>query len=292
MNILYIGLNACKNMALPLELKKVADNFAEVNIGARMEEGIKEAARAVMPDLTFIHVQCAQIIPVELITYLKSFGKVMNWTGDVRQPIPFWYEQMSSVDITLFSNWYDVHLFRKNYKADFLQIGYDEKIFRPKEIVKDIDVVFMANNYAQFPNSKHREQLAKDLFRNHKAKIYGFGWNGIAAGNLNSYWQQEADIYHRAKIAINYSNFTREGYTSDRMHRILGCGTFCLSHYFKGVEEYQVETFMNDLDEKINYYLTHDDEREQKARQGYEFIRNNMTYAHMVKNILKIYESL
>lgn len=158
MNILYIGINYGK--AISHALAKEADNFAEVGTGGGMDNKIIEAAKQIHPHLTFIHLQGAQEINNGTLMFLKSFGKVFNWTGDVRTPIPKWYYQVASSNVvhTLFSNMRDVKDFK--HPCGYLDIGYDENVYYPKSVKKDIDIVFMANNYNVFPNSKARRNLA------------------------------------------------------------------------------------------------------------------------------------
>ena len=41
----------------------------------------------------------------------------------------------------------------------------------------------------------------------------------------------------------------------------------------------------------IDYYLNHNEERMQIARQGHDYVRENFTFDNMVKNLIKIYEN-
>ena len=42
-----------------------------------------------------------------------------------------------------------------------------------------------------------------------------------------------------------------------------------------------------DLKDKIDYYLKHDEEREQIRREGFEFCKANYTYKNRVEEIIK-----
>jgi len=51
------------------------------------------------------------------------------------------------------------------------------------------------------------------------------------------------------------------------------------------------QTF-RELIELINYYLEHEDERKELALKGQQFVRENYTFDHMIKNIIKEYEQI
>ena len=85
-------------------------------------------------------------------------------------------------------------------------------------------------------------------------------------------------------IDINYRTF-----------ETLGCGTFLLTNYTPGLEKlFKINQHLviyesrDDLDEKISYYLSHQEERDLIAQQGYEHVRNNHTYVHRALKIKKV----
>ena len=53
--------------------------------------------------------------------------------------------------------------------------------------------------------------------------------------------------------------------------------------------------FENDLsnfEEKLNYYLHHDDERDLIIERGYDMVKNNYTWKHMAMKLLSEVEDL
>lgn len=73
----------------------------------------------------------------------------------------------------------------------------------------------------------------------------------------------------------------------------MGAGGFLLSNYQADFLEYFTpgEDFVffesrEDLMEKLEYYLSHDAERKQIARNGFEKVANQHTYLHRVQEIL------
>jgi spore maturation protein CgeB len=47
---------------------------------------------------------------------------------------------------------------------------------------------------------------------------------------------------------------------------------------------------VNELDEKIKYYLSHEIEREEIAKAGFEHVKNNHSFDVRVKQLMKIIE--
>src|SRR5688572_22897024 len=83
------------------------------------------------PDLVFMQIQTGGRIDVHTARAMKD-AFVINWTGDVRYPLPKWYTEIGrNISLTLFTNMPDVHELRRNgVNADYLDIGFPEKIFK------------------------------------------------------------------------------------------------------------------------------------------------------------------
>tara|TARA_R110000851_G_scaffold15298_8_gene50751 strand:- start:3570 stop:4496 length:927 start_codon:yes stop_codon:yes gene_type:complete len=254
------------------------------------------------PDLIFIQIQQPNIITQKCAKFLKSTGAfVINWTGDVRHPIPKWYYEIAQhIDLTCFSNMHDVKEFRKEgYSSEFLEIGYDETIYNSEGITyPSREIVFMANNYGynHFPESNYRIKMIEFLQKNYPVRfgLYGQGWSKCN-GNYNSSQLEEAAMIRTSKIGINLSHFNYERYSSDRMLRIMGTGAMCLTKLYNGIElDFQAknhldtwETF-DELKIKIDFYLSNDTERNRIAKKGKDLMLKSFTFKSMIKNILKL----
>jgi spore maturation protein CgeB len=80
-----------------------------------------------------------------------------------------------------------------------------------------------------------------------------------------------------------------------RIYDILGAGGFCLTNFqaelpmFFENEKHMVWYYSNeDLYEKVDYYLRHDDERNRIAQSGREFVRENCGYEARIEEILEV----
>ena len=103
----------------------------------------------------------------------------------------------------------------------------------------------------------------------------------------------EADVIERQKhyissgypdlrwINLNITSRTIESGIPQRVFDILACGGFCLTNYqpeiaelFEDGKELVMYTDIEDLLQKVEYYLIHEEERAQIAKAGYEKVRN------------------
>ena len=77
---------------------------------------------------------------------------------------------------------------------------------------------------------------------------------------------------------------------------VLSCGTLLLSNKpedfddvgFKEGEHLVIYKDLNDMQDKINYYLKHDNEREEIAKNGMEFVRKNHSNDVRIKEMTDI----
>jgi spore maturation protein CgeB len=302
--ILHIGLSATGTPINGLQkaLMKLGD-YEEINtVTPNINQVIIQKSNYFKPDLVWIQIQTAGFIHNETADYLRKNGAfVINWSGDCRSPIPSWYLDFGRhINLTTFSNINDVEtLNNENINADFLQIGYDPEIYTPiGSKIPMQEIVFLGNNLVnEFPLSQFRAEMV--LFLQNKYGnnfgVYGNGWR-IGNGSYMNSQLGEASLYRSTKIAINCSHFDYKRYTSDRLFRILGSGTFCLSKWYPEIEKDFIDgenlviwKDLNDLEEKIDFYLKNDIERNKIANNGHKLAINNYTFDHMGQNIKKLY---
>ncbi len=282
-------------------------NIDWVQYGEHSEElqhVVVNACNTFEPEYVFLHIQSGNVLTSETIKYLSSKTKVINWTGDVRHPIPQHYWDIGQdIFLTLYSNLNDVIETRKqNIRADFLQVGFDDKQFNPLGSTNYTyqPILFLGSNYSHsinFPLSNYRMEIVNRLQQEFRGffGVYGTGWlNGN--GNITNYGE-EAVAYRSCKIAINLSHFAYSRYSSDRMFRIMGSGAFCLSHRFPDMEldfkigeEVAVWDSIDELIEKIKYYLTNSEERETIAARGCTMVRTKFTWNNFAQNLIDLIE--
>ena len=259
-----------------------------------------EMCKSMTPDLVFIQIQTPNIIHESTVKEFKRLGAfVINFTGDVRSPIPQWYYDIGKhIDLTLFSNMTDVLKLREDgLSAEYLEIGYDPEIYKPKgTIIKTPEVVFFGNNYDdRFPLSGYRKDMVNFLKSTYGSNfgLYGNGWSN-ANGSFNHSQEIEARAYRGCKIAVNLSHFDYERYNSDRILRIMGSGAMCLTKTYKGIkQDYSIGVNLaawdnfDELKDNIDFYLENNDERIEVAKKGNDLVKDTFTFDSMIDNLLK-----
>jgi len=256
------------------------------------------------PDIIFMQIQSPGVITPEFIKTLP--GLIINWTWDFRGNTPEWVMDLAPYCISAFTNENDVYrVLMTGNKSVFLQSGFDHEIYKSDDdsdtVSESPEIVFMANNYPddeKFPLSDYRIDLVntlKDIYGT-RFGVYGFGWPG--QNPLQSFMhreRKEAACYRSAKLAINLSHFVAKRYTSDRMLRILGSGTMCLSHWYPEIEKdftdgthLRVWNSTDDLIKLIDQYLADDSGREAIAASGCTHAHASYTWHNMVSQILKL----
>ena len=155
-------------------------------------------------------------------------------------------------------------------KSYWFPNSYPDEVIFPKDIEKTTDVGFCGNDRPEI-HYLDKFKIKKDLFV--------IGDDMVNA--INSY-----KIHFNKNIAddINYRTF-----------ETTGCGTFLLTNYTPGLEklfdigkEIVVYNDLNDLDNKVKYYLENEEEREKIAKAGYERSKKDHTYFERSKKLIQI----
>lgn len=302
MRILYLGLMT-NSVGFKTAMRKHATEFKMLRCG---EDNFNNKAKGFVidfrPDIVFIQIQTPNILEEETARILAANCKcVINWTGDVRHPIPQWYYDIGKqIDLTCFSNMTDVREFRTSgLKSEYLEIGYDPEIYKPEgEKIEAKDIVFLGNNYGDgfFPESTYRREMVEFLTKEYPNNfgVYGNGWaNSI--GDFNSSQPEEAKLLRGAKIAINLSHYNYERYNSDRILRIMGTGVMCLTRHYLGLEtDFSPDNNLviwdnfDELKTNIDYYLKNDEQRIEIANNGHKLMLESFTYDSMIKKIINL----
>ena len=105
-------------------------------------------------------------------------------------------------------------------------------------------------------------------------------------------------VFHVSKINLNITMRPIETGLSLRVWDILGCGGFLLTNYQAEIPEFfeigkDLETYesMEELEQKVQYYLTHEDERVEIAIRGYEKVAMHHTYELRIAEMIRMLSS-
>ena len=102
-------------------------------------------------------------------------------------------------------------------------------------------------------------------------------------------------VFHASRINLNITMRPIETGLSLRVWDILGCGGFLLTNYQAEIPDFfeigrDLETYesMEELEQKVQYYLTHEDERVEIAIRGYEKVAMHHTYELRIAEMVRI----
>jgi len=102
-------------------------------------------------------------------------------------------------------------------------------------------------------------------------------------------------IFNQSKININITSKSIRSGLSLRIFDVLGCCGFLITNYqaeipelFNIGEDLETYSSMEELHDKVSYYLAHDSKREAIARSGYEKVQKYHTYDIRLTQMLEM----
>ena len=158
-------------------------------------------------------------------------------------------------------------------------------------------------------------ELIMNKLMSFNVEIIGFSWEETLykyyPNSFKNKWldiQQTNEVYNCSKIILNLHRSEHDVTNHNKEYnKIAGCspnprtfealaaGAFQLtdvredlSKFYTSGREIETYTSQEDLLEKIEYYLIHEEERQQIATRGYERTLKEHTYAHRLDQMLAI----
>ncbi|RRJ64262.1 spore coat protein [Paenibacillus oralis] len=199
----------------------------------------------------------------------------------------------------------------KGIPATYLDVGSNPSFQRPLQIVPEYvcDVSVVANG--QFLRDIFRRKSLADLVyplfdAPFDTRIRGNDWHdelprmiGITANPQMLYgtlpYYETPKVHSSSKINISIQ--TVEDQLSSRTYDILACGGFLLTSDSPGVRERlqpgincEVSSSPEETIAKIHYYLQHEDQRLEIARNGLEFARTEGAYQTTIPRVWPLVE--
>jgi spore maturation protein CgeB len=137
-------------------------------------------------------------------------------------------------------------------------------------------------------NRDRREFVARLRSRGIEVACFGYGW---PAGPVAS--DSIPKIMRESVISINFANSKGENQIKARSFEVPGAGGFLLTGPARGLErvfvpgvEIAIYQDFEDLVGKINFYLSHPNERDRLARAGYERTLQEHTYERRLAEVI------
>jgi glycosyltransferase involved in cell wall biosynthesis len=207
-----------------------------------------------------------------------------------RNPVYQHIDHFFTVDKKM-AEWFNA---RTSVKGHYIPAGvYDKEcVYTPSTFKEDVIFVGSKTYHREWP---YRPKLIKFLTQTYEARfnLYGKEGKGIVRG------QELNNLYASTKVVVGDTlcpEFSYPDYWSDRIYETIGRGGFLIHPYIKGLEKefedkkhvvfYQYNN-LRQLKELIDYYLEHEEEREQIRKAGHELVKNRYTYKNRWEAILK-----
>lgn len=150
---------------------------------------------------------------------------------------------------------------------------YAEECFLFPVEKKEHNLVFVGSDNSAY---QYRAKTIRELERSHGLKWFGRrDTNEMRSLDLNR-------LYSKTKVVVGDSYYSPH-YWSNRVVETLGRGGFLIHQEVDGLkEEYpHIVTYKredsNDLKEKIDYYITHDEEREEIVKKNFAWVKERYT---------------
>ena len=177
----------------------------------------------------------------------------------------------------------------------------DPDHFRPiPNVEKEYDVVFVGHNYNGAPGRQALKDLLSFWNGRKKMGVWGAHWHGYIPEELIKGefmpWEDLPLLYNRAKIVLNdhRAEMRELGFVNNRTYDASASGAFIISDTVLGMESVMpIETYSSpdNLRQRIDYYLTHEAEREQKAREAMRLARDGYTFDNRAEEIMTFAET-
>ena len=175
--------------------------------------------------------------------------------------------------------------------------------YAPENVMADSERYVAVNSYVGIQAAEREriltlnrlaEHFRVDLFTgSDTAPLNGVNTHGTVKTLIQMPW-----IFRNSKINLNMTIKPIRTGLPLRIFDILGCGGFCMTNYQEELEDlFRIGTDLEaygspeELEEKCAYYLTHEEERQRIAANGYRKAAESHTYrirmAEMLRKILE-----
>lgn len=243
----------------------------------------------------------AYVIP-DLIKVFKEFKKAGVPTASVHLDRWAWLKRVE--DVGTEATWFTEYLFMADASPEAVELYEKHKLnwhyLKPGVIERDCymadpdntvfphEIVFIGSK-GYHPEYKFRPELIQFLQETYGSRFGHYGNDGIGVVRGHDLNQ----LLATAKIVVGDSCFGgRPNYVSDRYYEVRGRGGFLLHPYVEGVDHVGVGFYkhgdLNDVKEKVDYFLENSFEREAKREAGFNQVKEFENYTKRMEEMLKI----
>jgi spore maturation protein CgeB len=273
-----------------------------------MRRMLTSQADAAKPDLAFFFLFTDQI-DTATIEEVGNVGecRTVNWFADDHWRFDSFTRQMApafDLAVTTDPDALEKYQMLPDVRVHLSQWACNRYAYRRTTTQLAHDVTFVGQ-----PHGDRRQITARLRAEGVPIECWGFGW---PSGPIEH--AQMVDVFASSRINLNLSNSSEASGLKARVGRALhlpapaqrppqikgrnfevpGCGGFLLTervshldHYFRLDQEVAVYDGVDDLIEKIGFWLDHPEERQRVAEAGYRRVLAEHTYDHRFAAIFK-----
>lgn len=276
------------------EIAKNATFFKSKKLGlAKVNIALLETLKNIKPNLLLLgHSELITIETLKIAKQTYPEMKIAMWWVDPFERIAHIPERLALIDnfFATTGNNYLEHLFGSDTRANLSFFPNVCDLSIEVESSKDINKYDYDLLYIGREDDRRKEFLdyIKSL-HNILIGVFGQTKKNLLIGS--HYYE----MIQKTKIALNYSRFNDiELYSSDRIIQLTASGVMVMTPRIPQFErlfaEEEVVYFENkeEFREKLNYFLTHDDERKKIAFNGYQKAHNAYNNTRVVKFMLEM----
>lgn len=237
------------------------------------------------PDMLFTQLQSCNILTVEMLERVRMAYPgmlVANWNGDTHRAnliTPAMMDMLRLIDLQLTVN----HAVMQHYKQHGIACAYWQCSYEPvsgKADAPGYEVVFLGSGYNE--NRQDMARMLRDML-GIKFGLYGDFWDHAQGRTLYDY-EFSNGLNRNARIAVGSNEFPQDyGFISNRIWETMAAGgcLFMMQHV-PGLKEltgitagkhYVEWTDLDDLRQKVGYYLENETERAKIAKAGARYVR-------------------
>lgn len=144
-----------------------------------------------------------------------------------------------------------------------------------------------------------RREILEMLSQKYSVQLHTNDENAVIGNAKNmgptDYYNGMPYVFKTAKINLNISLRSIKSGIPLRAFDIMGCGGFLLTNYqdefldyFVPDEDFVFYSDYSELMDKVDYYLTHEEERKRIARNGHDKVKKYHTFEDRIRDILEV----
>ncbi len=163
----------------------------------------------------------------------------------------------------------------------------------------DLSLIFSTTVLGFKIAQMERKTLIAELSKHNQLDLYTDDENvnmpGVLNRGLADYWNVSPKIFNRSKINLNFTIRNIRSGLPLRIWDIMGAGGFLITNYqpeidmyFKNGEDIVYFSDKKDLQKKVDYYLSHEEERKRIALNGWRKVKELHGYQQRFDEMSKI----